>query len=83
MDGVRLKINPSKTEFTYFGNPVQLNKCTVDSITVDSDLILRSSIVCYLGAWLDSGLSLKTHVNQEMCSSNGKLLENKVHQTSS
>ena len=63
--GMRLKMNPSKTEFIYFGNPVQLSKCTVDTINVDGDLILRSPVVRYLGAWLDSGLNFKTHVTKK------------------
>ena len=50
MDGIRLKMNPAKTEFIYFGNPVQLNKCTVSSIKVDSELILRTQSIHYLGA---------------------------------
>ena len=65
MDGVHLKMNPNKTEFIYFGNPVQLRKCTTNSINVDSDLILRSTEICYLGAWLDSSLNCKANVTKK------------------
>ena len=34
MDQARLRMNPSKTEFIYFGNAPQLHKCTTDSINV-------------------------------------------------
>ena len=53
MDQVRLKMNPAKTEFTYFGNQVQLNKCMVENIKVDEDLVVRTSLIEYLGVWLD------------------------------
>ena len=70
MDDVRLKMNPAKTEFIYFGNPVQLKKCTVGSIKVDGDLILRTHSICYLGAWLNSGLNFKTHVTKKLAMAN-------------
>ena len=65
MDGVHLKMNPPKTEFIYFGNAVRLKKCTYASISIDGDLILRSSEIRYLGAWLDSNLNYKTHVTKK------------------
>ena len=65
MDGVKLKMNLSKTEFIYFGKPVQLSKCTMDTINVDGDLILRCPVVHYLGVWLDSRLNFKTHVTKK------------------
>ena len=65
MDGVHLKMNPSKTEFIYFGNAVQLKKCTCASINIDADLILRSPEIRYLGAWLDSNLNYKTHITKK------------------
>ena len=57
MDEARLKMNPAKTEFIYFGNTKQIQKCTISSIDVAGDLILRSDTIKYLGVWLDSGLS--------------------------
>ena len=57
MDTVQLKMNPSKTEFILFGNKVQLDKCNTVSIYVNGDLIVRSDVIHYLGAWLDSNLN--------------------------
>ena len=56
MDKTRLKMNPSKTEFIYFGNAKQLQKCTTNSINVAGDLIVRSEVIRYLGVWLNSTL---------------------------
>ena len=65
MDQVRLKMNPSKTEFIYFGNAPQLLKCTIDSINVAGDLILRSDVIRYLGVWLNATLNFKLHVTKK------------------
>ena len=54
MDTVQLKMNPSKTEFILFDNKVQLDKCSTVDINVNNDLIVRSDVIHYLGAWLDS-----------------------------
>ena len=50
MDTMHLKMNPSKTEFIYFGNRVQLKKCLVDDLNIAGDLVLRSHTIKYLGA---------------------------------
>ena len=65
MDQMCLKMNPSKTEFIYFGYPKQLQKCTANSINVAGDLILRSMVIKYLGAWLNTSLNLKHHVTKK------------------
>ena len=65
MDQVRLKMNPSKMEFIYFGNAPQLLKCTIDSINVAGDLILRSDVIRYLGVWLNATLNFKLHVTKK------------------
>ena len=65
MDEARLKMNPAKTEFIYFGNTKQIQKCTISSINVAGDLILRSDTIKYLGVWLDSELSFKMHVTKK------------------
>ena len=62
MDSVRLKMNDSKTEFIYFGGNRQLRKCRSDSINVNGENIERTNITRYLGAHLDSTLSMKQHV---------------------
>ena len=53
-------MNPSKTEFILFGNKVQLDKCNTVNKKI-GDLIVRSEVICYLGAWLDSNLNYKQH----------------------
>ena len=65
MDEARLKMNPAKTEFIYFGNTRQIQKCTISTINVAGDVILRSDTIKYLGVWLDSGLGFKTHVTKK------------------
>ena len=65
MDTVRLKMNPSKTEFIYFGGRQQLRKCETNSLDVAGDLILRSHTIRYLGAYLDENLNYKLHVNKK------------------
>ena len=65
MDQMCLKMNPSKTEFIYFAYPKQLRKCTTNSINVAGDLILRSTVIKYFGAWLDTSLNLKQHVTKK------------------
>ena len=65
MDQARLKMNPSKMEFIYFGNAPQLLKCTIDSINVAGDLILRSDVIRYLGVWLNATLNFKLHVTKK------------------
>ena len=65
MDSVQLKLNSDKTEFIYFGTTHQLNKCLIDSIDVNGDLITRSEIVRYLGVFLDQLLNFKAHMKQK------------------
>ena len=65
MDETRLKMNSSKTEFIYFGNAKQLQKCTANSINMAGDLIVRSEVIRYLGVWLNSTLNFKTHVTKK------------------
>ena len=65
MDEAQLKMNPAKTEFIYFGNTRQIQKCTISTINVAGNLILRLDTIKYLGVWLDSGLSLNTHVTKK------------------
>ena len=65
MDQARLKMNPSKMEFIYFGNAPQLLKCTIESINVAEDLILRSDVIRYLGVWLNATPNFKLHVTKK------------------
>ena len=65
MDQMQLKMNPSKTEYIYFGNIMQIKKCSENSIDVAGDLIIRSDIIHYLGVWMDQSLNLKQHVTKK------------------
>ena len=66
MDGrCAAKDEPLQDRIIYFGNQVQLNKCAVNSITINGDLILRSAEIRYLGARLDSNLNFKTHITKK------------------
>ena len=65
MDEMRLKMNPTKTEFTYFGFAKQLSKCTIHNLNVAGDLIQRTDLIHYLGAWLDAGLTFKHHITKK------------------
>ena len=59
---MRLKKNPSKTEYIYFGNQQQIKKCSEKDINIAGDLIVRSHTIHYLGMWMDESLNYKEHV---------------------
>jgi hypothetical protein len=63
MNGNRLKLNPTKTEWIYFGSRVQLLKCQHDSINVSGAAVIRSSCIKLLGVTLDEQLKLKAHIS--------------------
>ena len=65
MDETRLKMNTAKTEFIYFGNQCQLDKCKADTIDVAGDLIVRTNSIKYLGVQMDSNLNFKQHITQK------------------
>ena len=64
MDQVRLKMNPSKTEFIYFGSRTQLSKCVVTQLNVNGELVEKATLTKYLRTWLDAQLSLKEHTTK-------------------
>ena len=43
----------------------QLQKCTTEVLKVNDDMVTRSKIIKYLGAWLDQHLSIKTHITKK------------------
>ena len=65
MDETCLKMNTAKTEFIYFGNQCQLDKCKTDTIDVAGDLVLRTDSIKYLGVQMDSNLNFKQHITQK------------------
>ena len=58
-------MNDNKTEFTYFGGPKHLEKCIMNHINVNGEMIPRSHITRYLGTYLDSTLNLKEHIKKK------------------
>ena len=64
MNSARLKMNNSKSEFIIFGNKTRVNKCMSDGLRIE-EIFNRSQIVKYLGACLDSKLSLKIHAKKK------------------
>ena len=68
MDEICLKMNTAKTEFIYFGNQHQLDKCKADTIDVAGDLILRTDSIKHPGMQMDSNLNFKQHITQKCCS---------------
>ena len=41
------------------GNRVQVKKCILSELNIDGEIVSRSQVIRYLGAWLDSDLLLK------------------------
>ena len=62
MDGNRLKMNDSKTEFIMFSSRKMLTKCITTDININGTRVKKENIIRYLGVWLDSVLSFKYHV---------------------
>lgn len=62
MDQNRLKLNETKTEYIQVGSKKLLSKCALDSICINNTTVNSSNCVKYLGAYLDSHLTLKTHI---------------------
>ena len=57
----RLKLNPNKTVFIWFGSRAQVLKCFISEINVCGSKAEGSLVVLYLDAWLDQSLDFKHH----------------------
>ena len=66
MSSNRLKLNSEKTQFIWFGSSRQLQKVTVDSITLAGSTLSFQSSVNDLGVLIDGRLSMCDHV-QRVC----------------
>ena len=64
MDHNRLKMNSDKTEFIMIGSKQQLQKCYTKQFNINSENIIMSETIKYLGAWIDSSLSFKKHITE-------------------
>ena len=82
MNGNRLKMNDSKTDFIILGSRQQLEMCQMKSISVCSTAVTRSNIVKYLGAWFDENLNFKHHVGVKCKKCLMESMENKEYWTS-
>ena len=69
MEENRLQMNNNKTEFIFFCTRHQLDKCSTTAISACNVSVPVSKQVKYLGVYLDSELSLNTHVYNEKMSS--------------
>ena len=65
VDIMQLKMNNNKTESIYFGGPKQLEKCIINQINVNGEMIPRSHITRHLGSYLNSTLNLKDHIKKK------------------
>ena len=65
MDGNRLKMNDSKTEFIMFGSSKMLTKCITTDININGTRVKKQNVIRYLGVWMDDVLSFKYHVKMK------------------
>ena len=63
MTNDKLLLNDDKTEFLMIGTKQQLAKVNVDHILIGNCVIRPKEVVKNLGTWLDSTLSMNSHVN--------------------
>ena len=63
MTNDKLLLNDDKTEFLIIGTKQQLGKVNIDHIIIGGSVIRPKGVVKNLGAWLDSTLSMNSHVN--------------------
>ena len=57
-------MNSNKTEFILNGSKQQLQKCNTKQININSENIIMSETIKYLGAWIDSNLSFKKLITE-------------------
>ena len=60
----RLRLNPTKTVLILLGSPRRVVNITLGSVRIDEVEIPLSPLVRDLGVYIDSGLSLKDHVDK-------------------
>ena len=63
MTNDKLLLNDDKTEFLMIGTKQQLAKGNIDHIIIGDSVIRPKGVVKNLGTWLDSTLSMNSHVN--------------------
>ena len=65
MDGNRLNMNNSKTEFIMFGSNKMLTKCITADMNINGTRVNKQKVIRYLGVWMDELLSFKYHVKMK------------------
>jgi hypothetical protein len=65
MNGNKLKMNSTKTEFIEFGSRQQIDKCDANDINICGKIIEKQHCIRYLGAFLDESLSFKEHIKRK------------------
>ena len=65
MDGNRLKMNNSKTEFIMFDSSKMLTKCITTDININGTSVKKEKVIRYLGVWMDDALSFKYYVKMK------------------
>ena len=65
MTSNRLKMNDEKTEVIIFGSNYYLSKLDKEAIRVGYDNIEVSEVVKYLGAWLDSKMTMSRFITEK------------------
>ena len=65
MNGSKLKMNTSKTEFIIFGNRKQLDKCSTNVFNINGVETDSHYCITYLGAFLDETLNFKEDVRRK------------------
>ena len=63
MTNDKLLLNDDKTEFLMIGIKQQLGKVNIDHMLIGDCVIRPKGVVKNLGTWLDSTLSMNSHVN--------------------
>ena len=63
MTNDKLLLNDDKTEFLMIGTKKQLAKVNIDHILIGDCAVRPKGVVKNLGTWLDSTLSMNSHVN--------------------
>ena len=65
MDSNRLRMSDGQIVYTLFGSRSQLTKCTTEVLDVSGMEVPRSECICYLRAWPDQYMSLKSHITKK------------------
>ena len=65
MEGKKLKLNHSKTEYILIGTPQQLAKCTNMAINIVGNNILALNYVRNLGAYFDKHITMEQHIKSK------------------